>query len=434
MSEANGAQSSTKRPLRASVIAVTVILSLTLVLVVAYIAHQGLPSRAVLYPSSGNDLSAAKPGQSGLYATAIDGIYRLDVRDGHLKLIWHYKMKALRDQPYGDAGGASDRVNTAVTVAHDVAYFGGNDGAGNYSLYALSTTDGSLRWSAKIGLLTVAPVVAQGRVYVGEENAIFAVGVRDGSVRWRYHFPPAERDYFGGMGAVADGRVYVGSANRLFALDAATGNLLWRRNVEPGQAFIPPEMIDGVLYDASSTTCSNCAVQPFSSVEYAYNPATGVLLWRTPKLAGFPSLPAVAGGVAYVGSQDGSLSALRTKDGMQLWRVKVGGSLRSMPQIVNGVVYVGAARSADAHTNPNVDHGHILALGAAHGNLRWSYRVPDPSYDGSEPLIVAGGVVYVATGLAFIDTVRASDGAQIQHYVLRKFDRLSRDPRLTLVP
>jgi outer membrane protein assembly factor BamB len=425
--------------LRGSILAS--MLFLTFAIVVANILRQHFSSHADISGmppnterSSSDEIYAAKPGQSGLYATAIDGIYRLDIKDGHLKLIWHYKMKALWDKPYGNAIGASDRVNTAVTIADGVAYFGGNDGDGNYYLYALSTVDGSLRWSAKIGQLTVAPVAVHDLVFVGEENDVFALSIRDGSVLWKYLYPLGDRGYFGGMGAVAEGRVYIGSANRIFALDAVTGRLLWNNSVEPQQALLPPEVVDGILYDASSVTCPNCAVELSSSIEYAYNPATGVQLWHTPKFAGFPSLPTVAHGVAYFGSQDGSLYALNVKDGTQLWRVNIGGSLNSSPQVVNGVVYVGAARYADAQTDPNVDHGHILALNAVHGSLLWSYRVPAASYDGSEPLIVAGGVVYVATGLAIIYTLRASTGTQIQQYTVRIYDRLSRDPSLTLVP
>jgi len=422
--------------LRGSIVAI--MLFLTFAIVVATILRQHFSSHAGIssMPPHADIVEsyAAKPGQSGLYATAIDGIYRLDMKDGHLKLIWHYKMKALRDQPYGNTIGASDRVKTAVTIANGVVYFGGNDGTGNYYLYALSAVDGSLRWSAKIGQLTVAPVVVHDLVYVGEENDVFALSIRDGSARWKYHYPLGERGYFGGMGAVAEGRVYVGSANRIFALDAVTGSLLWSNSIEPRQALLPPEVVDGILYDASSVTCPNCAVEPSSSIEYAYNPATGVQLWHTPKFAGFPSLPAVAHGVAYFGSQDGSLSALSVKDGMQLWRVNVGGSVNASPQVVNGVVYVGAARYADAKTDPNVDHGHILAFNTVHESPLWSYRVPNASYDGSEPLIVAGGVVYVATGLAIIYTLRASTGTQIQQYTVRIYDRLSRDPSLTLVP
>jgi outer membrane protein assembly factor BamB len=425
--------------LRGSIIAT--LLFLTFAIVGANILRQHFSSHAAISGipphterSSSDESYAAKPGQSGLYATAIDGIYRLDMKDGYLKLIWHYEMKALWDKPYGNAIGAGDRVNTAVTIADGVAYFGGNDGAGNYYLYALSTVDGSLRWSARIGQLTVAPVVVHDRVFVGEENDVFALSSRDGSVLWKYHYPLGDRGYFGGMGAVAEGRVYIGSANRIFALDAVTGRLLWNNSVEPQQALLPPEVVDGILYDASSVTCPNCAVELTSSIEYAYNPATGVQLWHTPKFAGFPSLPTVAHGVAYFGSQDGSLSALNVKDGTQLWRVNVDGSINSSPQVVNGVVYVGAARYADAQTDPNADHGHILALNAARGSLLWSYRVPDASYDGSEPLIVAGGVVYVATGLAMLYTLRASTGTQIQRYTVRIYDRLSRDPSLTLVP
>lgn len=97
-------------------------------------------------------------------------------------------------------------------------------------------------------------------------------------------------------------------------------------------------------------------------------------------------------------------------------------------------MYVGAARFLDAKTDPNEDHGHVLALRAADGRQQWSYRIPTADYDGAGPLVGPDGVIYVATGLAFIDTLWAANGYPIEQTQVRKYMCVSRDPSLTLVP
>jgi outer membrane protein assembly factor BamB len=56
----------------------------------------------------------------------------------------------------------------------------------------------------------------------------------------------------------------------------------------------------------------------------------------------FPSSPAVAHGVIYVGSWDHKLYALDTNTGKILWSAQTGDHITSSPAVVNGVVYVGS--------------------------------------------------------------------------------------------
>ena len=53
------------------------------------------------------------------------------------------------------------------------------------------------------------------------------------------------------------------------------------------------------------------------------------------------SSPAVANGVVYVGSADGTLYALNASTGARLWGYSARGQLISSPAVANGVVYIG---------------------------------------------------------------------------------------------
>src|SRR5207344_2567233 len=74
----------------------------------------------------------------------------------------------------------------------------------------------------------------------------------------------------------------------------------------------------------------------------------------------FFSSPAVANGVAYVGSADGNLYALNASTGAFLWSYTTGSFVGSSPAVANGVAYVGS-----------VD-GNLYALNASTGAFLWS--------------------------------------------------------------
>ena len=69
---------------------------------------------------------------------------------------------------------------------------------------------------------------------------------------------------------------------------------------------------------------------------------TGFNLWSY-TTGDVDSSPAVAGGVVYVGSEDGKVYALNSVSGGQLWNFTTGGSVVSSPTVVGDVVYVGSS-------------------------------------------------------------------------------------------
>jgi outer membrane protein assembly factor BamB len=113
----------------------------------------------------------------------------------------------------------------------------------------------------------------------------------------------------------------------------------------------------------------------------------------------------IVNGIAYVGSVDGVVSALRINDGTLLWSHTTNGS-STEPLVLNGIVYTS--------TNPGNGPGHLYALHANNGALLWSYT-------GSSFLFVptvVDGIAYVHSEDGTISALRASDGALLWHYKL----------------
>ena len=87
--------------------------------------------------------------------------------------------------------------------------------------------------------------------------------------------------------AVANGVVYIGSGDYLYALDATTGAKLWRSNTGGDSS---PAVANGVVYVGIDNNV------------YALNAATGAKLWSFTTGSDVRSSPAVVNGMLYVGA------------------------------------------------------------------------------------------------------------------------------------
>ena len=108
------------------------------------------------------------------------------------------------------------------------------------------------------------------------------------------------------------------------------------------------------------------------------------------------STPPPAGGVAYVGSNDGSVYAVNTNDGTQLWKAKTGGAVVSSPVVVNNTLYVG---SRDRY---------VYALNASTGSLLWRTRTGNAIY--SSPQIV-NGTLFIGSADGTFYALNSSNGS-----------------------
>src|SRR6266581_2635083 len=114
----------------------------------------------------------------------------------------------------------------------------------------------------------------------------------------------------------------------------------------------------------------------------------------------------VAGGVAYLGTTDNAVYALRTSNGSLLWRYKIEGSVDAQPLVANGVVYV----TSFVGQNGPV---YAYALRASDGSLLWRYSGDTYSYlslsttDSSLAFVASQG------GISALNT---SNGTMLWHY------------------
>jgi outer membrane protein assembly factor BamB len=154
---------------------------------------------------------------------------------------------------------------------------------------------------------------------------------------------------------------------------------------------------------------------------YAVDAATGRQLWKRATGGPVAATPAVGDGRVYVGSYDGKFYALNARTGATAWKFSTQGERRfearglhgmqprsqtfadpfdvflSSPALAQGMVYFGSG------------DGHVYALDAATGELRWKFRTGDvvhasPAY--------AGGVVYFGSWDSYLYAVDAATGQE----------------------
>ncbi len=111
------------------------------------------------------------------------------------------------------------------------------------------------------------------------------------------------------------------------------------------------------------------------------------------------SPPAVAGGVLYMGANDGRVVAVSISTHTKLWSVRPGTVISGSPVVDNGTVYVG-------------DGSQVFALNATTGATKWSIGTSQ-SPTGGAPIVVNGTLYFGAfngTG-ATLWSVNATTGA-----------------------
>ena len=182
-------------------------------------------------------------------------------------------------------------------------------------------------------------------------EAVVALDLDDGSVRWSYQPHQPNRDDLDFAGAPnlfeVDGRALVGLGNKdgtYYAVDRETGALVWTTHVvRPGPHASGQQLLDGRLHrpdrrrrrhrssaaprSAARRACTRSTPQPARSGGSNRSP-------RPPT-----ARPRVGGGVVIIGGTDFTLPRARPHTGEVLWSDEVSGAVSGGPAIVGDDVF-----------------------------------------------------------------------------------------------
>jgi outer membrane protein assembly factor BamB len=228
--------------------------------------------------------------EDNLYFTSDDGyLYVLDPQSGQQNWRLDIGNAAVKRWPSPTIYNW-DYLQSSPVVVDGVVYIGSADN----NLYAVDSHTGQTKWCFKTGdIVRSSPAVAQGIVYVGSwDGFIYAVDARDGQKKWqldaRGSYLPVQPSPL-----VHNGVVYIGSRNYLlYALDAQTGKAIWKYLYKNPWVESSATLVDDVIYVGSALDLRLYAIDSVSGkLKWSFN-TDGVAL----------SSPAIANGVAYIGS------------------------------------------------------------------------------------------------------------------------------------
>lgn len=281
---------------------------------------------------------------------------------------------------------------------------------------ALSPTP-TLAWAVNIGQgdsrrgrITANPVVADGRVFTLDSQALVAATSTAGAPLWSTDLVPAYdsgKDASGGGLAYAEGTLYVSSGfGLLTALDAATGAQKWQQKLNATGSGTPTVFGDLVYLVAGDSTgwaierstgrvrwqidatpdINNVMGAPAPAVTeqfalFAFGSGEvqasfregGLRRWDallTGKRAGFARAeisditgdPVIAGDAVYVGTNSGRLIALDLESGARIWTAEQ--SAQSAPWVAGDDVF-----------SIN-DSNELVRLNATTGDRIWNIKLP----------------------------------------------------------
>ncbi|TZG27193.1 PQQ-like beta-propeller repeat protein [Sphingomonas montanisoli] len=266
----------------------------------------------------------------------------------------------------------------------------------------------SVAWTRKIAgsskkaRLGAAPVIAGGRVYVLDIDAVVhALDLKTGGEIWRQALPDKDGNkaaLFGGGVSFDGGKVYAtNGVGDVGAFDATTGTLLWSKR--PG----------GPLRGAPSIAFDTVYVMSQDNQLFALKAADGATMWTASgsleNSAVFGvAAPAIAQGTVVAGFSSGELSAFRYENGRAVWQDAL--SRTSITTSVASLVDIDAA--------PVVDQGHVYAIGQGGRmvsmDLNTGQRLWELNVAGIETPWIAGEWLFVLTDDAKIVCIARNSG------------------------
>jgi outer membrane protein assembly factor BamB len=380
--------------------------------------------------------------QSRIYATVGTTIYCLDSTT--YKTLWYFSMPQVF-KPNTVQGLSS------AQVVNGIFYVLGPNGD-NYYLYALNTSDGSVRWRFKVDSMvdnvnepSTHYLVANGAVYLDQGspaydyNLITAFDASSGKQLWqhRYERAPASSQKPTGpnlhfitsvrLQAVTSDMLYatnefyqgtgIASWTR-YAISTRDGSIIWQYSTQISESPMELQADDSGIYITAILNHSNDHL-------YAYDAKQGTEKWvfslgRNNRLSNLRVLNGVIYLTAFqvdpkthLVSPNATVYALRAKDGSELWHYSFPGNADFPLTVRDKTVYIVSSQN-------NKSERDIIAIDATTGKTRWSHSVSVDIHQRMFYPVVGKDFIYLSLLDNKVDVLRISDGSLVTTFTVEE--------------
>jgi outer membrane protein assembly factor BamB len=253
--------------------------------------------------------------------------------------------------------GTLAAASPALDPRHNLAFFvllstsPGASEPGNGAVVALSMKTGKVAWSHALGPGSESSPLVHGlSVFLGDQGGtVYSFRTYDGHLNWTFG---AAGSVKGGV-AFAHNTIYFGDyGGEVHAVNAANGQGIWSAS-GGDNVYSTPAVAFGRVYIGSTSG----AVLAFwaSSGAQAWSASTGAYVYASPAVADVPGI----GPTVYIGSYDGTFYAYDAISGALRWSHAAGGRIDGSATVLGHVVYYSSLGSnttagLDANTGRQV--------------------------------------------------------------------------------
>ncbi|HPZ06553.1 MAG TPA: PQQ-binding-like beta-propeller repeat protein [Candidatus Eremiobacteraeota bacterium] len=222
-----------------------------------------------------------------------------------------------------------------------------------------------LNWYFQTGdKVSSSPIAVEGTLYIGSDDKnIYALGLQDGKEKWRFR----TGNWVSTSPAYYNRRVYVGARDgKIYSLNMFNGKKEWEFHGEES-VFFNPAIGNNLLVIGASLYKKGLHHE---DILLAIDAESGSPGWSFKTGGIVHHSPFLLNGIAYIGTEGGSVLSIDLKTGSEIWKYETGGRIYASPVMSEDIVYIACEGL--------FKNGSIILLNAEDGRYIWSIDFEKP--------------------------------------------------------
>ncbi|MEQ8224617.1 MAG: PQQ-binding-like beta-propeller repeat protein, partial [Candidatus Eremiobacterota bacterium] len=203
-------------------------------------------------------------------------------------------------------------------------------------------------------------------VYVGSDDKnVYAISADNGKIKWTFK----TGSWVSTSPAFYNNKIYIGSRDgKIYSLNIFNGKKEWEFRGEETVFFNPSVDSDkGILLIGASLYERG---HHHDEVIFGINAESGSKVWSYKVGASVFHAPFLSGGIAYVGTEGGTVISLDAETGKEIWKFETGGRIYASPVISEDIIYIACEGL--------FNNGIVILLNAEDGRHIWTMEFEKP--------------------------------------------------------
>jgi outer membrane protein assembly factor BamB/tetratricopeptide (TPR) repeat protein len=227
-----------------------------------------------------------------------------------------------------------------------------------------------------------SPIAVDDTVYVGSDDKnVYAISADNGKINWTFK----TGSWVSTSPAFYNNKIYIGSRDgKVYSLNIFNGKKEWEFRGEETVFFNPSvDQEQGILLIGASLYERG---HHHDEVIFGINAESGSKVWGYKVGASVFHAPFLSGGIAYVGTEGGTVISLDVETGKEIWKFETGGRIYASPVISEDIIYIACEGL--------FNNGIVILLNAEDGRHIWTMEFEKPF---RSSVCVGEDIVYIGS-------------------------------------